>query len=156
MLPKEGDYAQERYKAACVAHPSKPSSVARTLHHGATAPRYNIHHNTYHTLFPFLCRRRIFSFPSPSTASVIGACSCTCGTNRDSAQHRTRHTHSLSRTLACSDSQMDGGRAMPFYAGCIVSQSWKQATQHPAVHHTMSLRSACWRHPHEGAAASRH
>lgn len=108
--------------------------MARTLQHGTTAPRYNVHHNAYHThtLLPFMYRRWIFSFPSPSTASVMGACSCSCGTNRDSAQHRTRHTHTLSRTLTCSDSQMTGDRAMPFYARCIVSQSWKQANSTPS------------------------
>lgn len=123
MLPKKGDYAQQRHKAACVAHPCKPSSVARTLQHGATAPRYNVHHHAYYTLLPFLYRRRIFSFPSPNTVSAIGGRSCCGGSDCDSAQHRMRHTCSLSCTVACGNSQMDGGRAMPFYAGCIVSQN---------------------------------
>lgn len=130
-------------------------SVARTLQHGATAPRYNVHHNVYHTLLPFLYRRRIFSFPSPSTAAVIGACICCDGTNRNSAQHRTRHPHSLAPSHAVTFRWMGAGPCR-FNAGCIVSQNWKQATHHLAVHHTMSLRSACWRHPHEGAATSRH
>lgn len=115
MLPKKGDYAQERHKAACVAHPFKPSSVARTLQHGATAPRYNVHHNAYYTLLPFLYRIRIFSFPSPNTVSVTGGCSCCGGSDCDSAQHRMRHTRTLAHSHAVTLRWMGAGpcRFMP-------------------------------------------
>lgn len=122
--------------------------------HGATAPRYNVHHKA---CCHFCSGHGSSAFLTRAQLPPWVLCNFCSGTNRDSAPHRTRHTHTHSYTrTTCSDSEMNGVRAMPFMPGTSCRRAGSRAFNTQRCTKQRCVVRPRRRHPQRGAAASRH